>query len=286
MNDETSDARRRPGPTEARSQIPGSKGWATAITRIAPNEIEIRGYPVDELMGRLSFSEAIYLLLRGELPTRDIGKLFGAVLVSSIDHGVTPPSTLAARNVATTGGPLRDSVAAGVVGFGRLHGGDIESCLRFLQEGLAIRRTGASYEASARQVLAKWFERAPAPPGFGHRIHSRDPRAARLLQMAHELELDGEHCALLRVVDRVLNTDPERVDHPLPVNVDGAIAAICGDLGFEPEIANGLFIVARVPGLLAHAAEERARQAPMRQIDPRDHRYDGPGRRRLPETRK
>jgi citrate synthase len=263
-----------------------ASGWATALTRIAPNEIEIRGYAVDELMGRISFAEAIYLLLRGELPSRDIGLLFGAVLVASIDHGVTPPSTLAARHVAATRAPLRNSVAAGILGFGSYHGGDIESSLRFLQRGLDIHRTGVSYDVAAMRVLSEWFDRAPAPPGFGHRIHTRDPRAARLLQMAHELDLGGEHCRMLRVVERVLNADPDRASHPLPINVDGAIAAICGDLGFDPEIGNGIFLIARVPGLLAHAAEERTREAPMRPLNVAEHRYDGPVRRRVPASRK
>jgi len=274
------------GGKEPRRRATDAGRWATAITRIAPNEVEVRGYAVDELMGRLAFAEAVYLLLRGELPTPAIGKLFGAVLVSSLDHGVTAPSTIAARNVATTGAPLRDAVAAGIMGFGAYHGGDIEPSMRFLQEGLALRRSGATYEEAARAILASRAEPGANPPGFGHRIHTRDPRAARLLQLAHELDLDGEHCHLLRVLERLLNEGPERAAQPLPVNVDGAIAAVCGDLGFDPEIANGLFIIARVPGLLAHAAEERARQPRMRQIDPADHTYDGPGRRRLPETRR
>ena len=264
-------ARHQPGGKDRRSRSTSPGRWSTALTRIAPNEVEIRGYPVDEMMGRLAFAEAVYLLLRGELPSPAIGKLFGAVLVSSLDHGVTPPSTLAARNVATTGAPLRDAVAAGILGFGAYHGGDIESSMRFLQEGLALRRAGASYEEAARAILSSWKDRGANPPGFGHRIHTRDPRAARLLQLAHELELDGEHCHLLRVVERLVAAAPERAQHPLPLNVDGAIAAVCGDLGFEPEIANGLFIIARVPGLLAHAAEEHARQPRMRQIDPTDH---------------
>ncbi len=265
---------------------PAAHRWATSITRIAPNEIDIRGYPVDEIMGRLSFAEAIYLILRGELPSPTIGRLFSAVLVSSIDHGVTPPSTLAARNVATTGASLRVSVAAGIIGCGPLHGGDIETCLRFLQEGLALRRQGLSFDEAATEMVSNFELSGSVPPGFGHRIHTRDPRAARLCQMAHELELDGEHLQMLRVVERVLNSRPERADTPLPIHVDGAIAAICGDLGFEAEIANGLFIIARTPGLVAHAFEEQFRQKRMRQIDPRDHVYDGPARRRLPQTRK
>ena len=89
--------------------------WQTALTSIAPNTILIRGYPVDEMMGRLSFADAVYLLLMGELPTPAIGRMLNAVLVSSLDHGVTPPSTLAARNVATSGAPLKDCVAAGIL---------------------------------------------------------------------------------------------------------------------------------------------------------------------------
>ena len=94
------------------------------------------------MMGRLGFAEAVYLLLMGELPTPAIGRMLNAVLVSSVDHGVTPPSTLAARNVATTGAPLKDCVAAGILAFGPHHGGDIESCMRFLDVGLTMMRAG------------------------------------------------------------------------------------------------------------------------------------------------
>ena len=120
--------------------------WQTALTSIAPNSILIRGYPVDELMGRLSFAEAVYLLLMGELPTPAIGRMLNAVLVSSLDHGVTPPSTLAARNVATSGAPLKDSIAAGILAFGPHHGGDIETCMRFLDAGLTLVRSGRSLQ--------------------------------------------------------------------------------------------------------------------------------------------
>ncbi|HEX7485984.1 MAG TPA: citryl-CoA lyase [Vicinamibacterales bacterium] len=273
-------AERRPGP---RTDDPV---WHTAITRIVPNEILVRGYALDELMGRLSFAECVYLILRGELPTPTMGKLFDAVLVASIDHGVTPPSTLAARNVATTGAGLRAGVAAGVLGFGMYHGGDIETCIRFLQQGLARVQEGATFKAAAEELVRSCADAGRRPPGFGHRIHTSDPRASRLLQMAHELELDGEHVQLIRTVDRVISARPDAGDSPWPLNLDGAIAAVCGDMGFEPELGNALFLIARIPGLVAHANEERSRQQPMRQIDPKDAVYDGPPPRRLPETRK
>ena len=286
MNHDPSTPDRMAGGKARRSRSRGPDEWPTSITRIASNEIEIRGYPVDELMGRLTYSEAVYLLLRGELPTPSIGKLFSAVLVSSIDHGVTPPSTLAARHVASSGSSLSSAVAAGVLAFGSYHGGDIETCMRCLQEGLSIHQAGVSYEEVARTLLEKHCGTSPTPPGFGHRVHTRDPRAARLMQLAHELDLDGEHCRLLRVVERVLNEMPGRTQQPIPLNIDGAIAAVCGDLGFGPEIGNGLFIISRVPGLLAHTVEEKARHSQVRRIDPNDAYYDGPERRRLPETRK
>ena len=269
----------------SRPRIPDGT-WQTALTSIAPNSILIRGFAVDEMMGRLSFADAVYLLLMGELPTQAIGRMLNAVLVSSLDHGVTPPSTLAARNVATSGAPLKDSVAAGVLAFGPHHGGDIESCMRFLDAGLTLVRSGQTMADAASEIVEASLRSGETPPGFGHRFHTRDPRAARLFQLALELELEGEHVRMIRAVERVLAAKKPADGHPLPVNVDGAIAAICADLGFAYDLGNAIFLISRLPGLIAHAHEERTRQVPMRQIDPKDHVYDGAHARRLPEGRK
>ena len=281
-------SQRRTAPSNGRRTPPrtANERWQTALTAIAPNKILVRGYPLDEMMGRLSFAEAVYLLLMGELPTPAIGRMLNAVLVSSIDHGVTPPSTLAARNVATSGAPLKDCVAAGILAFGPHHGGDIESCMRFLDAGLILMRTGRSLREAAEAIVDDYVKHEQAPPGFGHRFHARDPRAARLFQMALELELEGEHVRLIRATERALDARQQAFGRPLPVNVDGAIAAICADLGFAYELGNAIFLISRLPGLIAHAHEERSRQQAMRQIDPKDHDYDGSRERRLPEGRK
>jgi citrate synthase len=258
--------------------------WRTALTRIEPNKILLRGYPLDEVMGRLTFGEAIYLLLMGEVPSPAIGSLMEAILVSFIDHGITPPSTMAARNTATTGAPLRACVAAGVLGFGRYHGGDIESCMQFLDAGLELVRKGTSYRDAAKEIVQRWHNGHEQIPGFGHRFHTRDPRAARLFQMALELEVEGGHIQMIRAVELVMFELPP--GQGLPVNIDGAIAAVCGDIGIPPEIANALFIISRVPGIAAQAHEEFAREHPMRQIDPESHVYDGAAERRLPDKRR
>jgi citrate synthase len=287
MAGETTKQTRKPVAVERRSQPREPNGkWRTALTSIEPNKILVRGYPLDEIMGRLTFGEAIYLLLLGECPTPGIGRLMEAILVSFIDHGATPPSTLAARNTATTGASLRACVAAGVLGFGRYHGGDIESCMEFLDAGLALVRAGSSYTAAAAQIVDRWKSTGDALPGFGHRFHTRDPRAARLFQMALELEVEGTHIQMIRAVEMLLHTQHQPDEPAQPINIDGAIAAVCSDLGMPPMVANALFIISRVPGIAAQAQEEITREHPMRRIDPKDYIYDGPSERRLPDRRK
>ena len=278
---------RRPG--QAKTTADSTDAWRTAITRIEPNKILVRGYVLDELMGRVSFADTVYLVLTGELPSPDVGRLVEALLVSSIDHGATPPSTLAARNVATTGAPTRAAAAAGVLAFGSPlgGGGSIDACFHFLEQGLALVGEWVSYDDAARRLVEQSHASGQNPPGFGHRFHSQDPRAGRLLQLALELDLEGHYIRLLRSLERVLaERSHARKEPVMPINADGAIAAVCGDLGLDAETANVLFMVSRLPGIVAHALEERQRQPAMRQIDPAGHTYDGPGERRLPETRR
>ena len=261
--------------------------WTTALTCIEPNRILVRGYRLDDLMGRATYGETVYLLLTGELPSPSIGRLVEAMLVSFIDHGATPPSTLAARNVATTGASLRGAVAAGVLGFGRHHGGDALACRQLLDEGLAIVRTGRTVADGAAALADRLASSGEIPPpGFGHRYHTTDPRAIRLLQMAHELEVDQDYTQLIRALEHALSRHPALTGVALPVNIDGAIAAVCGDIGLPPEMADALLLISRVPGLAAHALEEMLRERPMHVIDPNAHRYDGPGERGIPDRRK
>jgi citrate synthase len=271
----------------SKSEVPGDERWGTSLTHIERNRIMVRGYPLDEMMGRVHFGEAIYLLLTGELPTPSIGRLVDAMLVSFIDHGATPPSTIAARNAATTGASLRGSIATGVLAFGKYYGGDIPACRRLLDEGLALARGGKSMADAATELVNQMAMHPEQPtPGFGHRYHTTDPRATRLLQLAHELEVDHEYTQLLRALEGALSRHSAFGGRHLPINIDGAISAVCGDIGLSPDVADALIIVSRVPGLAAHILEEQQREPPMRVINPAAHEYDGPSERRLRDRRK
>ena len=113
--------------------------------------------------------------------------------------------------------------------------------------------------------------------GFGHRVHTKDPRTVRLFELAREAGVDGMHMKAARAVEKSF-ADAKQA---LPINVDGAIGAILADLGMNPVAFNGIFMIARAPGLIAHVIEEQTREKPMRRIDPVKHGYDGPPPRRI-----
>jgi succinyl-CoA synthetase alpha subunit len=252
--------------------------WHSAITRIEPNKVAVRGYDIAEIMGRVSFGAAVYLILTKELPSPAVARLMDAILVSSIDHGATPPSALAARTVASSGATLSASVAAGVMSINRHHGGAIEDCARQLK-AITDRaaRESISLNEAATRTLATMSESGERMPGFGHRLHTKDPRTARLFELAREAGVDGVHMQAARAVEKAF-ADAKK---SLPVNVDGAIGAILADLGMNPAAFNGIFMIARTPGLIAHIIEEQTREKPMRRIDPVNHGYDGPPARSL-----
>jgi succinyl-CoA synthetase alpha subunit len=255
--------------------------WHSGITQIQPNKVAVRGYDIAELMGHVSFGAAVYLILTGELPSPAVARLMDGILVSSIDHGATPPSALSARNVASTGATLSASVAAGIMSINRHHGGAIEDCARQLKSILdRAARDSISLEEAATRTLRAMNEAGERMSGFGHRVHNKDPRTARLFELAREAGVDGAYIQAARAVEKAFAAAKKS----LPINVDGAIGAILADLGMNPAAFNGIFMIARTPGLIAHVIEEQTRERPMRRIDPVNHGYDGPSPRTISDA--
>jgi citrate synthase len=249
--------------------------WKTAITQIKPGEIRVRGYDITELMGNISYAQAVYLVLKGELPSEAEARMMGAILVASVDHGATPPSVLAARTILSGGNPLNASVAAGVMTIGDVHGGAIEQCARILQEWAGREGEPAALAATLVGELRQQKRRMP---GFGHRLHGTDPRTVRLLALAGETGFRGRHIDLAVQIEGQLE---KQLARHLPMNVDGAVAAVISDMGFDWRLGKGFFIISRVAGLVAHVYEEWTREKPMRKLGPPPSEYDGPEPRQL-----
>ncbi len=251
--------------------------WQTAITKIAPGEIRVRGYHITDVMEKLSYAETVYLILKGELPSKAEAELMNAILVSSIDHGATPPSVLGTRTVMSGGNSLNAAVAGGVLVIGDTHGGAIEQSARIMQEWIAENEGAPSDDIAAR--LVDWLkENKQRMPGFGHRLHNVDPRTGKLFEIAARHGYSGKHIDLCKAIEGALE---KQLGRKLPINVDGAIAAVISDMGFDWRLGKGFFIISRVPGLIAHAYEEKERERPMRKLGPMPFEYDGPDDRNI-----
>jgi citrate synthase len=241
--------------------------WRTSLSAVEPNKILIRGYRVEDLMERCSFGDIIYLTFKGELPSRNEGRLLEMIVVSSTDHSFLAPSIDATRFVASGGVPLQASVAAGVLSLGDHHGGAIEQCSKLLQESV---KAGTS----ALQIVSDLRSRKQRIPGFGHPLHDRDPRTLTLTAKAKELKLAGPHLNLAESIAAELK---------LPANIDGVISGIISDMEIPWQYGRAFFIIPRVVGLAAHAVEEATRERPFRVIDMKDVAYDGPAERAIPK---
>jgi citrate synthase len=232
--------------------------WETDITDIAPGSIRIRGYAIEELIGRISFPAMIWLTLRGELPSKAEADLLGAVLVSAVDHGPQAPAVAIARMAATCGVGLNGAIASGVNALGDVHGGAGQQCMELLQDVDARHVTGTDEGVAAAEAIAAFRERGGEfIPGYGHRFHPVDPRAVRLGEMLREAAragvVSGRYLAAGEAVEKALSRGRAKT---LPMNIDGITAVVLLELGFPCELGRGIFILSRSVGICAHAFEQ------------------------------
>ena len=232
--------------------------WKTKIVEMEPGEIRIRGYPIEDLIGRVSFPQMIWLMLRGELPSPAQASLLEAALVSAVDHGPQAPSIAVARMAMTCGVDLNNAMASALNVLGDIHGGAGEQAVALFSRILSDRGDGESVEAAAERALDPYFEREHRfVPGFGHRYHPTDPRAPRLLELVRDAQSSGVVSG--EVADAAVAMEAcieRRKGRQIPMNIDGATAVIYGELGFPAPLARGLFCVSRSIGILAHAWEQ------------------------------
>jgi citrate synthase len=221
----------------------------THISQAHPDRVEVRGRDLTgDLMGRLTFTEYVHLLLTGEEPTEQQRYFLDLLLVAIAEHGMMPTNVAARMTLAADPGSLHGAVAAGILGAGPVILVTAEECARLLTE---LRATGTAPEQAAHRIRADGRK----VPGFGHPVHKPlDPRAERILALAREHGAAGEHVAL---AERLRDGVAAAYGRPLTMNVSLPIAAVLLDLGFPATTVKAVPILARTASLLAHLAEEQ-----------------------------
>jgi len=260
--------------------------WDTAIIDIHPGEIAIRGYPIEQLIGRVRFPDMIWLMLRGELPTRGQSDLLEAALVPGVDHGPHAPSIAISCMAVSCGLPVNGAMASAINVLDDVHGGAGQQCMEFYREIAAQAGDNGDVVEAATAVIQRHRDTGEKiVPGFGHRFHPVDPRTAPLFALVAKAvasgTVSGRWAAIGHAAEDALKAITGR---HIPMNIDGITAVIFCELGFEPELGRGLFILSRSVGILAHAWEQKQRGRRMMGPMPKEipYRYSGPARRAVP----
>jgi citrate synthase len=226
-------------------------GWST------PDRITVRGLDLtQEIMGHLSLGDMAFLELTGRKPTPGESKLFNAIAVTLVEHGITPSAIAARMTIVGAPEALQAAVAAGLCGLGSVFVGSMEHVAQMLEAALPY---GADHShADLDRIATEIVDRARAEkrtlPGIGHPIHKPvDPRAERLFAIGAETGFSGPYVALMKKVQARAEAASGRV---LPMNATGAIGALACELGFPPRIVRGFGVMARAIGLVGHIMEE------------------------------
>ena len=247
----------------------------TAISRVEEDKIVTRGYNQRDLIEKIRYSDMVYLLLKGRLPSIKESKMF--------NHVLTPPSTQTARLIASSGSPMNSAVAGALLSFGHKHAGAIEKTMELFQSRINSIYYTEDSDIDNKQIASlaidiynEYIDGDLRIPGFGHRYHDIDPRADKLMELAIKEGFIGPHVKLALALEDLIYQKKN-----IRLNVDGANAAILSDLGFTPDLGLGVFIIGRVPGIIAHIHEENMEEDEFRRFCDLDDiiyeggRYDG-----------
>ncbi len=236
--------------------------WQTNITNVNNGHEIIRGKKLSDLIQKNTFTESIFLIWRGRLPNANETKMLDAILTAGIDHGTGTASAMTSRIVVSAQNSMHVALSAGILAMGERHGGAIEKAAKFFVENI----NNKNLKQTVRDLKDKKIRLA----GFGHAVLTEDERSTVLFSLAKELGFFQEACQVaVNVLEELNNISSKK----LPLNIDGAMGAILADMGFAPEMMKGVFITARVPGLVAHIYEETKNDAGLRRLDESEIEY-------------
>ena len=207
-----------------------------------------------EILGHIDLGAMAFLQLTGRMPNANEARMFNALAITLVEHGITP-SAIAAR-MTYVGAPeaLQGAVAAGLSGLGTVFAGTAEGAARILKEALADPADQRSFDERAEAIVARSVAEGWQIPGVGHPIHRPvDPRTVRLFAIAEETGFKGRHVEMMLAIHRALEKHKGR---PVTLNATGAMGALCCELGLPVEACRGIAVMARAIGLVGHILEE------------------------------
>ena len=227
----------------------------TGLGKAELHRVLVCGYDLNkELVGKITFTDMVSLMLRGRLPTENEAKMLNALLIILVEHGMV--SHVVAARILFHCAPeaIQGAVAAALCGAGSVHLGSSEWSAKMLVEALPSESKDADLDAIANAVIDRYAAMKQYIPGIGHRTHAEgDPRAETLYQIARDTRVYGSYCGLIQRISRISS---ERRKRLIPVNVTGAIASIALDMGFSWQITKAFALIGRTLGALGHIAEE------------------------------
>lgn len=234
--------------SQRRTSIRSRMAWST------PDRIEVQGYDLcQDLLGHVNLGDMAFLELMGRLPDNRESVVFNGILVTLVEHGLTPMAI--ASRLTHMGAPesLQGAVAAGLLGLGSRFAGTAEGAARLLSSSLATNPE-KDIDSLAEEIVQQARKDRQHLPGLGHNLHKPvDPRAERLFEIAEEQGFSSRPVALIRALSSVASRVYGR---ELPVNATGAMGALCCEMGLDWRLARGIAVMGRAVGLVGHLAEE------------------------------
>jgi citrate synthase len=246
--------------------------WQTAICQVISNDEEeriiVRDHDLDDLIGSISFSAMMFLMLQGHLPTDAQTRVLDALMVGSMEHGIAPPSMIA-RCHASYGTPIPTAIAAGVSAFGERMGGLGEKLAKLMVERLAdlpldAEPDDSTLRARAKAVVADIARQGGRVPGYGIPLHGRDPRAPKILEIARQEGTYLRYCRFADALEAELTA--ARGGRAVPMNLDGVGGAIILDLGFDWRSTQMFLLTPRTVSFGTHYLEEQDQDSTWRHI--------------------
>lgn len=231
----------------------------TAIATSDATSITVRGHDLcEDLIGKINFTEYLWFLVVGEKPTKEQAAMTDACLVAIAEHGLVPSVQAARMTLAAGPDSWQGAMSAGLLGMGSVVAGSSEVAGRYLSEIVSKSKSeGTELEAVTITSLCEHKAQRKKVPGLGHPQHTgEDPRATRLIKIADELQLSGQHIKTLHILGQHAG---KILDRPLPINVSGAIPACLLDAGWPLDALKAIPLIARAAGLSAHLFEETQR---------------------------